>query len=82
MYHLFEKDRDIHESEADEKAPEALRITYQCCSELCKCSGKDLSVLSVKIAQMVSKTALRTLNVAVQLFFVTYFCKILGLYFI
>ena len=25
--------RDIHES------------TYRCCSELCKCSGKDLSVL-------------------------------------
>ena len=31
MYHLFEKDRDTHDSEAGEKSPEALRTTYWCC---------------------------------------------------
>ena len=52
---IFLKDRDIHESEVQLKSPEALRRTYKCCLKLCKCSGKDQSALSVKIAQIVSK---------------------------
>ena len=54
--------KKTYESEAGEKPH---RPTYQCCSELYRCSGKDVSVLSVKIAQMVTKTATRKLNIAV-----------------
>ena len=60
MCRLFERYRDIHELEA-----RSFEDNLPCCSELCKCSGKDLSVLSVKIAQIVSKTATQKLNIAV-----------------
>ena len=47
------------------KSPTGFEDNLWCCSELYIRSGKDMSVLSVKIAQMVSKAATRKLNIAV-----------------
>ena len=38
------------------------KSTYQCCSELCKCSGKECC----QMAQIVSNTTTRKLNIGVK----------------
>ena len=63
MYRLFEK--DIFMNQKPTKSPTGFEDNLRCCSELYRRSGKDVSVLSVKIAQMVSKAATWKVNIAV-----------------
>ena len=67
-YRLFGK-KDIQESEVRWIAPDTLRTTYQCCSELCKRSGKDKQRhlrLCRQMAQIVSNTTTPKLNMELK----------------